>query len=278
MPSLWSSSTSSSWALPARALGPCPHRSLVVRRQGAQRGAEPPRRGSARCWSLPPVEPLALHPSQSAEPPNGAAPQPLEPQQPHSRQEQGEQQQQGEQHHQSAASSDDGLDEKERVRRARISAANAGKQPWNKGRKHSPGRACSSQACRWSCAARPQHTAEKPAALCPLTGACERCWERSARGLRLRVPRRNHRQNPRTHQGRHVTPRRREQLQGGRGQAPAAPGGAGTGAWALLAPGQHLACGPAMRCGLAACMLVRTQLKPPPPPKPPKVSKPWAPQ
>jgi hypothetical protein len=36
------------------------------------------------------------------------------------------------------------LDEREVTRRARISAANTGKQPWNKGRSHTPG-ACAAQ-------------------------------------------------------------------------------------------------------------------------------------
>lgn len=31
------------------------------------------------------------------------------------------------------------LSEKERLRRMKIAQANAGKMPWNKGRKHSPG-------------------------------------------------------------------------------------------------------------------------------------------
>lgn len=38
-----------------------------------------------------------------------------------------------------AEGSDEDLDEKEKLRRSRISQANSGRTPWNKGRKHSPG-------------------------------------------------------------------------------------------------------------------------------------------
>lgn len=51
---------------------------------------------------------------------------------------------------QSAATSskNDGLDDKERARRAKISAANSGRIPWNKGRNHTPGKEVQyGQAC-----------------------------------------------------------------------------------------------------------------------------------
>lgn len=41
----------------------------------------------------------------------------------------------------------DDMDEKERLRRQRISEANVGKHPWNKGRKHSPGMHCCTNRC-----------------------------------------------------------------------------------------------------------------------------------
>jgi hypothetical protein len=34
------------------------------------------------------------------------------------------------------------VDERERLRRMRISKANKGNTPWNKGRKHTPGKSC----------------------------------------------------------------------------------------------------------------------------------------
>ena len=42
---------------------------------------------------------------------------------------------------------DGGLDPKEALRRSRISAANRGKVPWNKGGSHTPGAPCMHRPC-----------------------------------------------------------------------------------------------------------------------------------